>query len=595
MNIASKFKVMDVIDIIASKLQIDKHKNLFGLVFEPENQTDNLTSHSNANSNANSLFIYPRWLTSDKLLISDHDFIKKLPFDHTIRLHFRIKYYVRKFLELGHADCVNLYYNNARALLLKYSCYDAMSLQCHINLAALQLQAEFGNFSSYVAQQIACFIPSMLSRNLVKNLGGQGNVSENHIISSVGEEWRASLHGIPKDQCVVRFLQTLETQCPMYGVHYLPVTDKTHRKTSNLLQSEVKNLLGISLHGIAEYTANNKYQPVNEFSWDELESLYHKDFKFTIETENPEGEKKQCIWYGPMQIISAVWNMAIHQHRFYMERYPRDGDSLASRTDVSKLLDQLHIFYKNNTNNNHKRNSSSNSSTNLTRKSSNSSSEQVLPQSYHNSKNNNSSSISSTSNLKVHNDHNFQNNYQSQNSHQSNNLPVTQSKNVQNFHRTATNFQSSQNNQNGQSNQNGQNNQIGQINQTPTHSVHSQRPTHQKLVSSTSSSTSNLPSDSSKPVHPKLAASSSSTEILRKNIICNNDPLEHTRALIKKRQELLDDQYLNLVDMIKRVSKIQQSITGVTPPELQRFSDAQSLAFSAPSRNMRKKSKISAR
>ena len=225
MNIASKFKVMDVIDIIASKLQIDKHKNLFGLVFEPENQTDNqTTSHSNPNSNhnsnANSPFIYPRWLTSDKLLISDHDFIKKLPPDHTIRLHFRIKYYVRKFLELGHADCVNLYYNNARTLLLKYSCYDAMSLQCHINLAALQLQAEFGNFSSYVAQQIACFVPSMLSKNLVKSLGGQGNVSENHIISSVGEEWRASLHGIPKDQCVVRFLQTLETQCPMYGVHY---------------------------------------------------------------------------------------------------------------------------------------------------------------------------------------------------------------------------------------------------------------------------------------------------------------------------------------------------------------------------------------
>ena len=92
----------------------------------------------------------------------------------------------------------------------------------------------------------------------------------------------------------------------------------------------MKNLLGISLHGIAEYTANNKYQPVNEFSWDELESLYHKDFKFTIETENTEGEKKQCIWYGPMQIISAVWNMAIHQHRFYMERYPRDGDSSVS-------------------------------------------------------------------------------------------------------------------------------------------------------------------------------------------------------------------------------------------------------------------------
>ena len=111
---------------------------------------------------------------------------------------------------------------------------------------------------------------------------------------------------------------------------YFPVTDKANRKTNNLTQTEVKNLLGISLHGISEFSANNKYQPLQEFSWDELESLYHKDFKFTIETENNDGEKKQCVWYGPTQIISAVWNMAIHQHRFYMERYPKDQDNLVS-------------------------------------------------------------------------------------------------------------------------------------------------------------------------------------------------------------------------------------------------------------------------
>ena len=267
--------------------------------------------------------------------------------------------------------------------------------------------------------------------------------------------------------------------------------------------------------------------------------------------------------------------------------------------DVSKLLDQLHIFYQNNPNKNHKQNSSSNISTNLTRKSSNSSIEQVLPQSYHNSKNNNnSSSTISTSNFKVHNDHMFQNTYQSQNIHKSDNntrSSMTQSKNVLHFDKTVQKFPNCHDNQNGQYNQNqfyqnqGHQNTNSQFIHNP---VHSQRPDHQKLASSTSSSTSNLPSNSSKPPPPrKLPSSSSSTEILRKNIICNNDPLEHTRSLIQKRQELLDDQYLNLVDMIKRVSKIQQSITGVTPPELQRFSDAQSLAFSAPSRNTRKNPK----
>ena len=223
-NIASKFKTMDVIDIIASKLQIDKHKNLFGLVYEADS-TDNLSqsTQNNLNSenkNSHSTCIYPRWLSSDKLLIADHDFIKKQPSELIIRLHFRIKYYVRRFLELNHADCVNLYYNNARALLLKYSAFDAISLQCHINLAALQLQAEYGNFSNYVAHQITSFIPKVLSQNLVVSLEEQNPVSEKHILSSIGDEWMSNLHGISKDQCVVRFLQTLETQCPMYGVHY---------------------------------------------------------------------------------------------------------------------------------------------------------------------------------------------------------------------------------------------------------------------------------------------------------------------------------------------------------------------------------------
>ena len=225
-QIPTKFKVMDVIDIIASKLQIDKHKNLFSLVYEPLENNNFTSDNHNSHSTSSLPFIYPKWLSSDKLLITDHEFIKKLPSDQTIRLHFRIKYYIRRFLELTHAECVNLYYNNARALLLKYSAYDAISLQCHINLAALQLQAEYGNFSNYVHQQISNFIPNVLSRNLVKNLKERGSqtASEKHILSSIAEEWRSNLNDIGKDQCVVRFLQTLETQCPMYGVHYRKVT-----------------------------------------------------------------------------------------------------------------------------------------------------------------------------------------------------------------------------------------------------------------------------------------------------------------------------------------------------------------------------------
>ena len=198
--------------------------------------------------------------------------------------------------------------------------------------------------------------------------------------------------------------------------------------------------------------------------------------------------------------------------------------------DASKLIDQLQAFYKGNNNINHKRNSSN---SNLTRKSSTSSLEnQCLPPNSSNSHHPNIS-LQKVQSLSINN--------------------------VQNTHIQKI------------SRQNGltqlPHNNAHQINQNSQRSHLNYQPKPQKI-----SSNSSLSSNLSTPTN-------SNQEILRQNILYNNDPLEHTRSLLKNRQDLLEDQYLYLVDMIKRVSKIQQSITGVTPPELQRFSDTQSLTF----------------
>ena len=85
--VRNRTTVMEIIDLISADLNIESYKNYFGLVYDgripPTKETQTTLQ-------------YPRWLSSDKLLVKDHAFINKLDQNEPIRLSFQVKYYARR-------------------------------------------------------------------------------------------------------------------------------------------------------------------------------------------------------------------------------------------------------------------------------------------------------------------------------------------------------------------------------------------------------------------------------------------------------------------------------------------------------------------
>ena len=69
---------------------------------------------------------------------------------------------------------------------------------------------------------------------------------------------------------------TIVESMPTYGVHYFEVLDKRGQVW----------WLGLSCRGIAQYEAHDRKSPVRVFQWKQLENLYFRDKKFSIEVHD---------------------------------------------------------------------------------------------------------------------------------------------------------------------------------------------------------------------------------------------------------------------------------------------------------------------
>merc|ERR550517_660886 len=147
---------------------------------------------------------------------------------------------------------------------------------------------------------------------------------------------------------------SLAESLPNYGVHYYQVKDKRN----------IRWWLGISYQGIAQYDYTDRTQPRRVFQWKQLENLYFRDRKFSIEVHDPKSsdvytsssqlenelidqlnnESTRCggrsgggaaaaaalrgsisviVWFGQTQALTKnIWHMAICQHQFYLDRRP---------------------------------------------------------------------------------------------------------------------------------------------------------------------------------------------------------------------------------------------------------------------------------
>ncbi|XP_050711129.1 uncharacterized protein LOC126995539 isoform X1 [Eriocheir sinensis] len=151
---------------------------------------------------------------------------------------------------------------------------------------------------------------------------------------------------------------SLVERLPTYGTHYYEVRDR----------SNLPWYLGLSHRGIAQYDFLDKKKPRRVFLWKQLENLYFRERKFSIEVHDPKrvvhtlssfnlyedaiedsrdphhddllaaiteattqvsvsrrtfgpGNVSVYVWFAETQsLCKAIWSMAIAQHQFYLDR-----------------------------------------------------------------------------------------------------------------------------------------------------------------------------------------------------------------------------------------------------------------------------------
>lgn len=185
-----------------------------------------------------------------------------------------------------------------------------------------------------------------------------------------------SLVGQTRGEAVVNYLSILES-LPAYGQHYYEVKDKSGNPC----------WLTLSYRGISQYDRNDRSVPRRVFLWKQLENLYYRDRKFTVEVhearrvvhtlssfnlyedaiEEPVEEFDDLssaicdpttqvsvsrralapasvtvyVWYAASPTIAkCIWSMAIAQHGFFIDRSNKKSRSCANRS-LSQIATEL--------------------------------------------------------------------------------------------------------------------------------------------------------------------------------------------------------------------------------------------------------------
>ena len=315
----------ELLDLVASHCNL-KEKEYFGLAVVDESG-------------------HYTWLQLDRKVL-DHDLPRK---PAVLTVHFLVKFFIESMAHLSENKTIELFYLQARSLIFR----GTLEVESDIvfQLAALSLQSSSGNFVDDTLTRSLLKKSPILPANVLKE-----NPSLTHCEDQVIEHYK-KMRNQTRGQAVVNYMTIVESM-PTYGVHYFEVYDKR----------QMPWWLGLSCRGIAQYSYSDRKVPVRVFPWKQLENLYFRDKKFSIEVHDakrvvqtlssfnlyedalkldaasPKDELVDAIadsttqvsvsrrsfnpgaihvyvWFGKTQgLTKCIWQSAISQHQFYLDR-----------------------------------------------------------------------------------------------------------------------------------------------------------------------------------------------------------------------------------------------------------------------------------